>query len=124
MRPFYDASRRRKLAVQRCDACGATFFPAVDVCPTCFHERLSWIDCSGSGEVFSFVVVHHVHHPAFAARVPYVVAEVRLDEGPRMRSNVVGVAPAEVRVGMRVRATFECFGNDIWLPLFEPDSAG
>jgi uncharacterized OB-fold protein len=122
MQPFYDATRLKTLCVQRCDSCGSTFFPAVDVCSQCFGERLSWIECSGQGEVFSFVVVHHVYHPAFATRTPYVVADVKLDEGPRMRSNIAGVAAGDVHVGMRVKAAFECFGNDLWLPLFEPNS--
>lgn len=122
MRPFYDATRSRMLCVQRCDTCDSSFFPAVDVCSRCFGETLSWVRCSGKGEVFSYVVVHHVYHPAFATRVPYVVADVKLDEGPRMRSNIVGVPVRGVAVGMRVIVTFECFGNDLWLPLFEPDS--
>jgi len=121
MRPFYDATRSHKLVVQRCDACSRTFFPAVDICSDCHSDALSWIECCGKGEVFSYVIMHHVYHPAFAARTPYAVAEVKLDEGPRMRSNIVDIDAVDLRIGLRVEATYECFGKDLWLPLFRPD---
>ena len=53
---------------------------------------------SGRGKVFSFVIFHRVYHPAFAEEVPYVVALVELDEGPRLLTNIVGVPPEEVRL--------------------------
>ena len=39
---------------------------------------------SGRGRIFSYVVYHRVYHPAFAQEVPYAVAVIELDEGPRM----------------------------------------
>jgi uncharacterized OB-fold protein len=119
MRPFYDAAREQTLAVQRCEECGNVLFPARDGCPNCFSDKLEWLECSGGGEIFSFVVVHHVYHAAFADRTPYVVAEIKLDEGVRMRANVIGAEVGEVRIGMRVLAAFENFGEDIWMPIFQ-----
>ena len=59
--------------------------------------------------------------------MPFVVALVDLDEGPRLMTNLVEVdlehAPATVRVGMRVEARFEPVGDDAALVLFAPSSA-
>ncbi|MDX6470725.1 MAG: OB-fold domain, acyl-CoA-associated, partial [Gaiellaceae bacterium] len=48
---------------------------------------------------------------AFEDAVPYVVALVELDAGPRLIANVVDIAPSDVAVGMRVTAAFEPFAE-------------
>jgi len=45
--------------------------------------------------LISWVVYHMAYHPAFEERLPYAVAIVELDEGPRLISNVVGSADLE-----------------------------
>ena len=56
----------------------------------------------------------------YAADVPYVVALIALDEGVRIPSNIVGIAPEEVRADMPVRVVFREATPEITLPLFEP----
>lgn len=70
--------------------------------------------------MFSYNVMHQVYHPGFAAEVPYAVVLVKLDEGPKLNSNLVGVAHADIRVGMRVRVTFERLTDEVTLPKFVP----
>lgn len=67
--------------------------------------RLEPFQLSGEGEVFSFSVVHD---PAegFEMQVPYVLALVKTREGPLLTGQVVDVEPNDVRVGLRVHATF------------------
>ncbi len=123
MRPFWAAASEGRLVVQRCDHCGKKHFPAIEICSGCLHDDLSWIDVSGSGSVFSFVVMHQVYHPAFAERVPYVVADVKLDEGPRIISNVIDCEPAQVAIGMPVIVDFERLDTAVGspaLPVFRP----
>jgi len=48
------------------------------------------------------------------------VIQVRLDEGVRMFSNVVGMAQGQVRIGMRVWATFEPATPEVTLVKFVP----
>jgi len=50
---------------------------------------------------------------------PYVVALVELDEGPRLISNIIGCAPEEVAIDMRIQVHFEEAG-DFTLPRFAP----
>ena len=61
---------------------------------------------SGRGRIFSYVVYHRVYHPGFADEVPYAVAVIELDEGPRMISNVVGIAPDKLVCDMKVEVTY------------------
>ncbi len=60
---------------------------------------------SGDGEVVSFTVVHDAAE-GFEMQVPYVVALVQTVEGPILTGQVVNVEPAEVQIGLKVRATF------------------
>jgi uncharacterized OB-fold protein len=124
MRPFYEAARRHELVVQRCSDCGAYRFPAREICSSCLSTKSDWTKVSGRGEVFSFNVMHQVYHPGFAAEVPYAVVLVKLEEGPKMNSNLVGVAPDEIRIGMPVRVVFEDAGDEVTLPKFAPSGGG
>ena len=68
--------------------------------------------------MYSFTVEHHPQNPNLTA--PYTVALIDLDEDVRMMANVVGCDPEEVRVGMRVRITWEELSDGRNLPQFEP----
>ena len=60
------------------------------------------------------------YHPAFAKEVPYVVALVELDEGPRLLTNIVGVNPESVTCEMPVKVVFDDVAEDVSVPKFEP----
>jgi len=113
-KPYWDAAREGRLLLQRCTSCGAVTHYPRPLCPSCWSSALEWVDASGRGRVHSATVVHHPPSPAFP--VPYVLAIVELEEGPRMMANVLGGAP--VGIGAAVRLTFERRG-DFALPQFE-----
>jgi uncharacterized OB-fold protein len=77
------------------------------------------MDAAGTGSLYTYSVIHANDLPAFRDRVPYVVAIVDLDEGPRMETNIVECPLDELRVGMRVAVTFEDEGEMV-LPRFRP----
>jgi uncharacterized OB-fold protein len=56
--------------------------------------------------------------------VPYVVAVVTLDEGPRFLTNLTNVAPEKVAIDMPVEITFEELDGTTKLPLFQPRNGG
>ena len=120
LRPFFEAARARQLVVQRCADCGSLRFPARELCAACLSNDAGWVAVSGRGEVFSFNVMHQVYHPGFAGEVPYAVVLVKLEEGPKILSNLVGVAPHEIRIGMPVRVVFEDITEEVTLPRFAP----
>ena len=62
------------------------------------------------------------HHPWIADwSEPYILIVVRLEESDRLQfiTNLVGVDPREVRMGMPVRVSFEQASEDVWIPIFE-----
>lgn len=97
---YQDKLAQGSFEIQRCAGCGKhVFYPRV-LCPHCGAERLDWIVPSGRGTVYSTTVVRR--KPSDGG--DYNVALVNLDEGPRMMSRVVSIAPDAVRIGMKVRA--------------------
>jgi uncharacterized OB-fold protein len=79
------------------------------------------MEASGRGRIFSYVVFHRVYHRGFASDVPYVVALVELDEGPRLLSNIIGASPDAVRCEMPVRVVFEDVTEGVTIPKFTVD---
>ena len=117
---FWEGTRAEELRVQACRACGHRQINASPVCDECLSPDLEWQKASGRGRVFSYTVVHHAFHPAFAAETPYVVADIELDEGPVLTSNVTGIAPDRVRIDMPVEVWFHKVNDEITLPKFKP----
>jgi hypothetical protein len=120
MQPFFAAAKRHELVVQRCTRCGTHRFPAREICSNCLSRDVQWVPVSGAGEVFSYNVMHQVYHPGFADEVPYGVVVVKLKEGAKLTSNLVGVAPHAIRIGMPVQVVFEDITDDVTLPKFAP----
>jgi uncharacterized OB-fold protein len=123
MRPFYEAAKRHELVVQRCRGCGTHRFPAREICAGCLSTDSEWVKVCGKGEVFSFNAMHQVYHPGFAGEVPYAVVLVKLAEGAKMNSNLVGVKPHEIRIGMPVEVVFEDVSDEVTLAKFVPASS-
>ncbi|MFI5395901.1 MAG: Zn-ribbon domain-containing OB-fold protein [Candidatus Binatia bacterium] len=120
MKPFFDAAKRHELVVQRCTQCGLHRFPARNICSNCLSREAEWVKASGQGEVFSYTVMHQVYHPGFADEVPYAVVVIKLEEGAKMTSNLVGTKPHAIQIGMPVKVVFEDITDDITLPKFAP----
>jgi uncharacterized OB-fold protein len=103
---FQAALKKRRLELPRCSACGEWHWPPHERCPHCLEDRLEWVAVAGTGVIYSYAVYHQVYHAAFEGRVPYNVAIIELDEGPRLVSSVTG--PNElVAIGKRVKVQFE-----------------
>jgi hypothetical protein len=60
------------------------------------------------------------YFPAFEGEIPYNVAYVELDEGPKLMTNLVGVAPEDIRCDMPVEVVFEDVTEEFALPKFRP----
>ncbi|HVW90543.1 MAG TPA: Zn-ribbon domain-containing OB-fold protein [Gaiellaceae bacterium] len=118
-KPYWDAAAEGRMVIQHCDACDGAIFPPRPLCPACWSDSVSWREVSGRARVESFSVVHRAPNETFAADVPYVVALVLLDEGPRMMTNIVGCDPDDVAIDMRVRAVYTQYDGFV-LPQFEP----
>lgn len=118
-RGFWDGIAEHRLLIQRCTGCGTLRFPWLPGCNACASPDWDTVEASGSGTVFSYVVMHHPPFPAFDP--PYAVALVELAEGVRMVSNVTGVPYDEVRIGMPVQLEFLRCDEELELPVFRAD---
>lgn len=119
-KPYWDAAADGRLSVQRCQACSHVYFYPRDFCPACTSDRIEWIDCSGRATLYSYVIEHRPG-PGYEDEVPFVVAAVQLEEGPRMMTNIVGVEPLpeNLRLDMDLVVRFEPRG-EMWVPVFAP----
>jgi uncharacterized OB-fold protein len=115
---FWDGVKEHRLLIQRCSGCGTMRHPPRPMCPTCHSFEWDAAEASGEGTVFSFVMPRHPPLPGFDDG--YVVALVELEEGTRLVTNLVGVEPVDVSIGMPVMVCFEEFDGGLVLPMFTP----
>ena len=121
-RPFWEGCRAHKLLIVKCRSCGTHRFPATSFCAKCRSPEYDWVEASGKGKVFSWIVVRHpVPRDVYANDVPYTVALVTLAEGVRMPTNIVDCKPEDVKADMPVRIAYRDVTPDISLPVFKPD---
>jgi uncharacterized OB-fold protein len=116
--PYWAATVEGRLVIQRCVACGHTQLYARPHCLVC-RRPVEWREASGRGTVYSFTVIRQNPSRSFRHLLPFVVALVDLEEGPRVMTNVVGCAPDEVAIGATVQVKFEPVSEAASLPLFE-----
>ena len=109
---------QRRFLLQWCQRLREGHLLSREVCPRCLGSRLEWRPSPGTGAVYTFTVEYNPQNPNL--KPPYTIALIDLDEGVRMMSNLVGCPPGEVRVGMRVRVTWEALSDERNLPQFEP----
>jgi uncharacterized OB-fold protein len=117
---FWSAAADGRLLIQRCTACGTRQFYPRQVCAAC-GSTPEWEQASGRGVVHTFTIVRQNGAKPFSAELPYVVAIVELEEGPRMMGNVTGCAPENVTVGMPVHAYAVTIEDGLAVPFWEPD---
>lgn len=67
-------------------------------------QPTDYVVSAGKGTVYSFVVHHAPKVPG--RTLPFVIALVELDEGVRMLGELRNIDPAEVQIGLPVRATY------------------
>ncbi|HUI28311.1 MAG TPA: Zn-ribbon domain-containing OB-fold protein [Candidatus Kryptonia bacterium] len=120
-KPFWEAAKQRKLRIQRCRDCAQHYFYPRPLCPHCLSRNVEWIEASGRGTLHSFVINHRAPR-GFPATGPFIIGIVQLDEGPKMMSNIVGIAadPKQLRCDMPVEVVFEDITDEITLPKFKP----
>jgi len=119
-RAFYEGALKGELRLQQCEACRKwIYFPRV-ACPHCLEDRLGWVTASGRGSVYSFALVHRPQHPSFNGKIPIVLAAVALAEGPVIISEITGVDPTQVFIGMPVEAVWEQRSEEVAVVHFRP----
>ena len=118
---YWDAAAEGRLVFRRCRTCQTAYHYPRARCRDCRSDDVVWETAGGSGTIHSFTVVRQNHARPFRDRLPYVVALIDLDEGPRVLTNVDTDAPDELRIGQAVRVAFRDEG-ELSLPVVVPET--
>jgi len=94
-------NQRYKMVGEVCPHCEAKLFPPRDVCPECGGEAKTLYTFSGRGEVYSFTTVFDA--PAgYEENAPYMVALIKLEEGPMVTAQLTDLGDQPVEIGTPV----------------------
>ncbi|MFC1971448.1 Zn-ribbon domain-containing OB-fold protein [Chloroflexota bacterium] len=118
--PFWDYCKKHELRMQQCSQCGHIRYPAGIICPKCHSMEAEWVRLSGKGKIYSFIIFHRIYHEGFRNDMPYSVAIIHLEEGPRMISNMVECKLEDIKIDMPVEVVFEDVTDEFSLPKFKP----
>ena len=123
-RAFWQGCAERRLCFQACADCGTVRHPPTPACARCRSFAVTCKQAQGQAEVYSYTVVHHASHEAVRERLPYVVAVVTFPDVPGVRlvTNITGIDPGQVRIGMRVRLWWDDIGDAMHIPRFAPEA--
>jgi len=97
---------RYNLICVKCLNCNKVIFPPRSICPYCRRTgKLEPYRLSRRGKILSYTVVYSAAE-GFEDQVPYVLAIVELEDGPRITAQVTDCDPSEVRIGDEVEVVF------------------
>jgi Predicted nucleic-acid-binding protein containing a Zn-ribbon len=114
-KPFWDAAAEGRFLIKRCNGCRKAFWYPRSICPLCGNPDTAWEESPGEGGVYSFSIMRR------SPTGPYALAYVTLDEGPKVLTNIVDVAPEALKIGMRVKVRFQpTEGDGPPAPVFVP----
>jgi hypothetical protein len=115
-RPYWDGAARGELWLQRSKSTGEYVFYPRSSPPNGLIGELEWVRVSGRATLHSYVISHR---PASGFTPPYVIAIVKLEEGTRMISNIVGVdaSPENLPLDAPLQVAFEQRG-EVAVPVF------
>ena len=119
-REYWEYCKKHELRMQKCQNCGYIRFPPSLICPQCHSMDTDWIKLRGKGKIYSFVIYRTPYHPSYTDDIPYTVAIIQLDEGPRMESNITDCKVEDIRIDMPVEVYFDDVTGEVSLPKFKP----
>lgn len=118
--PFWDAAKQHRLVLKKCGKCGFIDHPPYLYCTNCHADEHEWIEASGKATLAAYAInVFGVPFP-FWDDLPYVVALIDLQEGPRMISNIVECDHDKLENGMELEVLFDDVSGEISLPKWRP----
>ncbi len=94
-------NQRYRLEGNACANCAAKYFPPRAICDNCRGADFASFQFSGRGELYSFTTMREAPS-GYEGNLPYVVAMVKLDEGPMIEAQMTDVNSDELKIGQRV----------------------
>jgi uncharacterized OB-fold protein len=106
--------QRYNLIGNKCSSCNKTFFPPKEACPFCRRKsigKMKDLILKGYGEIITYSIIY-TSTENFQNQVPYIIAIIRLDEGPNITAQIVDCEISDVKIGMRVEKSFRKIQED------------
>ncbi len=75
-------------SLQNCAECGAIFYPARDICPSCWSEKLIWKDAKPRGKFLAETVLNNSTNVYFRERMPWRVGTIKTADGPTLMAHI------------------------------------
>jgi uncharacterized protein len=119
-KPFWDALKEGRLMLGRCALCQKVHYYPRPMCPHCWSEHVELIPAKGAGTLYTWSTVYVNDLPPFNSKLPYIAAQVDLDEAVRVTTIITGASPDDLQVGMTVQLGFEAISEDVTIPVFSP----
>lgn len=116
--PWWEATRQGRFVVQRCVSCRHWQHYPRALCTRCGAIELEFAEVSGLGTVDVATEVRRGPRPDL--EVPYVIARVRLAEGPLVLTRLVHTDETTRQTGQRVVVAWEPLPDGRQLPVFRP----
>jgi len=103
---------RYNLLGTKCLNCNQVYFPPRSFCPRCRRKsKITEYKLEGKGEVLTYTTIH-APPEGFGTQAPYIMAIVKLNDGPKITTQIVNCSPEEIKIGMKVEAVFRKIKED------------
>jgi len=99
---FYEHIANGEFYLQYDSAAKKWIFPPREAEAIGAGGSVDWKPASGKGTVYSWTIIERIMHPAFD-KPPYVIALVRLDEGPILMTRLLDVDKDKMNFDLAVR---------------------
>jgi len=119
--PFWAALREHRIRIQYSPSSGRYVFYPRTLAPGTLTDDLEWREIDGAGTLFTYTVADRPTGPPWADALPQLLAVVEWEVGPRVSTELVDVAPEDIRIGMRLSPVFyDVPGTDVTLLRYRP----
>ena len=115
---YWRAVADDRLVLKQCGACGKHHHPRRMFCYVCGSDDMRWIDAAGTGEIYTYSVVHRAPTEAFQRETPYTVGILKLAEGVFFFSRLYARNGGEVKIGAPAEVEFEEVSTFGKMPVF------
>lgn len=119
-RPYWEAANGGRLLIARCGSCGRAHHYPRPFCPHCWSDDVVAEEASGRATLYTYSTVFMNDLVPFRDHLPYIAAVVDLAEGPRLATNIVGIEPEALTIGMPLTAEFRELADGVTVPVFGP----
>lgn len=117
MQAYRQALQQGRFLIQQCRDCGMHVHPPRARCHHCGAAELKWIEPTGRATVRAATLVRRPQDEGG----DYCATQVELEEGPRLESRVLGVAPEKVTVGMPVSAHVGMLDGELGVVFYDKE---